>query len=192
VRSFHAIPAIIAPPRVSLLDIDLFPEVLADVRDVEIAVRRVERESPGVTKPKVPDLSARPGLPNEWIVGRNRVRGAGIDIDAKDLSQQRAPILAVSLRISRASTVAQADVEIAVRPERELSAVVVGVGLVHEEDFALRARSAIGVGRDEVLGHAGVSRPVGVIDVELAVRRVLRMERESQKPLLAPTAHDAR
>ncbi len=69
-----------------------------------------------------------------------------IDVDAQDLAEERGSLLAVSLRIARGAAVAGPDPEHAVRTERDLTAVVVGVGLIDAEDLL----EAVGVGAGPV------------------------------------------
>jgi hypothetical protein len=59
------------------------------------------------------------------IVGGDPVRVARIHIDAKQVAQQRGPVLTVVIRIPSTATIAHADVELAVRPELELAPVVI-------------------------------------------------------------------
>jgi hypothetical protein len=104
-----------------------------------------------------------------------------IDVDAQDLAQQRRLVLRARLRIVARSSVAHADVEVAVRTELERAAVVIRIGLRDDEED-LRGR---GIRRVRRGGRRGVARDDGravrrarVVDEELPVGGVLRMEHE--------------
>src|SRR5438552_3796871 len=85
--------------------VDLLPRVRADVADVQIAGRAVEREAPGIAQ------AVRDHL------GLDRLAA---DVDANQLPEQARRILRRGERVA----VAHADVEPSVGPESELAAVV--------------------------------------------------------------------
>ena len=62
VHALHDVPAIVLPTGVMQLVVHLFPEVLADVPDVEVAVQAIEAEPPRIPEPIVPGLSLRADL----------------------------------------------------------------------------------------------------------------------------------
>src|SRR5437660_1732052 len=112
------------------LDIDFFPCILPHVGDVEIAGLAIEREPPGVAQAIRPHF--RRGVPvfDERIGGGNPVRFAAlrvIHVDPQQFSQQRGPVLAVIVWISRAAPVPGAYIKVAVRSESQLAAVVVTI-----------------------------------------------------------------
>src|SRR5262249_49873059 len=59
VGALAPVPAVVAAAGAGRFVVDLFPVVLADVANPQVAGCRIEREPPGVTQPVVPDL--RPG-----------------------------------------------------------------------------------------------------------------------------------
>ena len=146
----HAAPGPVAGGR----DVDLFVVVLTDVGDPEIAGRAVEREAPRVAQAVGPDLRAS-ATACERVVGRDPVGGvlSSAGIDAQDLAEQRVQRLPVAaLRVTGAcvtlaATIAEPDVEHAVGTERELSAVVIRLRLVHSEHGAARAHVGAPVSR---------------------------------------------
>ena len=141
---------------------------LADIADVEIAGLPVEREAP-----RVPQAVAR-DLP---------IRAGPIDVDSQHLAESALQILRVILRIAARAAVAHPHVEASVGAERELPAVVVGVGLFDAKQLSppkWRLPCA-----SPILDHACVPAHVGVVDVEEAVRGEVRVERDGEEPLLA-------
>ena len=157
--------------------VDLLPRVLADISYPQCTGGAVEGEAPRVAQTLREHAHAR---------CRSRRR------DADDLAEQGAVVLGAVLRIAPAAAVAHAHVEATVRPEGELSTVVVGIRLRDGEDDGGRGRvGEVGRGGgDMVAHHAGVPGRVGVVDVEETVGRVARTEREAQQSAL-PSARDA-
>ena len=97
-------------------------------------------------------------------------------------------------RIVARAAVAEADVEIAVRTEREVAAVVIGERLRDERRPVGAAPAQIeprrGIGDDRVRRAAearddGVAGAVGEVDEEAAARRRVRRKREPEQSLLA-------
>ena len=95
-------------------------------------------------------------------------------------------------RVVARAAIAEPDVEIAVRSEREVSAVVIGERLrddaLRPVELQIESRGRIG---DERIGRAREARDDGVavwvreVDVEAAARRVIGREREAEQALLA-------
>ena len=68
--AFHDTPPVVA----ALLDqIDLFPQVGANVTQPQVAVLSIKRESLGVAKPISPNLFPDSGSPDEWVIRWNPV-----------------------------------------------------------------------------------------------------------------------
>ena len=92
---------------------------------------------------------------DERVVGRNVITGGSlvgdVDVDAQHLAEQLIRVLRVVLRIVAAAAVAHADVEIAVRAEREMAAVVIGERLRDEALAVDQPRSK----RDAVSASSG-------------------------------------
>ena len=165
---------------------------LADVGDEEIAGLPVEAEAPGVAKAVGPDLRQRAlGVP-ERIRRRNRVRRAAVHVEPQDLSEEHAEVLRAIAGIAAATAVPEADVQVAIGTERELSALVVGERLRDVQEDLRRSRVGhVRIGRHAIAHERGVARGVRVVDVEQAVRRVVRMEGEAEQAALA-AARDER
>jgi hypothetical protein len=187
-----------APPEIgassriwSEREINLLPKVLADVGDREVAGGAIEGEPPRIAEAVGPDL-VPPRLVDEGIVLRNRVGLAGgplFGVDAQHLSAQVLEILAGLERIASTATVAGRGVEVAVRAELELTSVVVRMIRMRNLDHdALRVRIGdVRVGLvTQVLRDLDVALRVGVVDVELPIRRVVGVERDREEPALAP------
>src|SRR5262249_24455030 len=118
----------------------------------------------------------------------NRVLLSGtgaVDVNAKNLAQQRLGVLPVSVAIAPGSSIAQADIKKTVGAEGKLSALVIRERLVDYEQDAL----AVGIseirvaGRNQIFGNdclqltAGIA---GVVEIELVVLREIGMKREAQ------------
>ena len=156
----------------------------------------VEVETPGIPETVGPDLGPDPAsLARERVVGRHRVAALRVerrDVDAEDAPQQGRPVLPVPVGVVRASPIAEADVQVPVRPENEMAPVVVAVRLRDDQDLSL----AGSVGPVRVAGVDREPRYDGapgvrgrVVDVEVAVRLVRRVEGQPEQPLLvAPVA----
>src|SRR3990172_8457664 len=198
VTALHDVPAVVLPAeRVAGLAVDLLPGALADVTDVEIAIGSVEAEAPGVPQPVGPDLGeplARGDPPvRERVVRRDGVRFAfrriGIHVQAEDLAQQRLPILTVAVRIAAGSAIAKAKVEVAVRTEGQLSAVVVAVGLLNDQQHSLAVRIgglALG-GRGQLRQDGRAIGEAALVDEQASVGLEVRVEGEPQQTLFPAT-----
>ena len=110
-----------------------------------------------------------------------------VDVDPQDLAEQHVDVLRIVRRIVRRSAVADADVEIAVGPERQHAAVVIGGRRMRNgEEHVLAGVGDVAIRRHAIFGHddRAVVRP-RVIDEEPAIRRVSRMKCQTQQPPLA-------
>ena len=191
--SLRDAPAVVAPSRViRRLEVHLFPQVLPDIRDEQISARAVEVEFPRVAQSVGPDLRQGARLADKRIAGRHGETGSRIDVDAQQLAQANAEVLCVVVGITAAAAVADADVQIAVRAEDDVAAVVIAERVCHREELAFRRRVRhIGVRRAAQVFRDD-DRTVGlarVVDVELAAGPELRMERKAEKPALAARQH---
>src|SRR5690606_22435274 len=118
------VPSIVPAAReVGSLGVDLLARALADVADVEVAGRAVEREAERVAEALGPHL----GLPGRRLVG---------EVEAQHLAERRAVVLGAVLGIAARAAVAEAEMEPAVA-DRDRAAVVVGIGLVEPEEDRL-------------------------------------------------------
>src|SRR5207248_2115680 len=112
-------------------DVQLLELVLPDVAAEARAGLAVEGEAPGVAHAPGPDLRAELRIVDEGIVLRDRVRLAAItDVDAEDFAEQFLRVLRPVAGVPAVAAVAHADVEHPVRPEADLPAVVVRIGLI--------------------------------------------------------------
>src|ERR1043165_1064508 len=194
VRRFHETPAVVlAAGAARRLQVDLFVLVLADVGHPEVAGLAVEGETPRVAQAVRPDLAARAGARGERVGGGDGVRRA-VDVDARELAEKLAEVLAVIVRIAAGAAVADADVEVAVGPELQLAAVVIGELGVRdgEDDGAAGDVGAVGIGGEDGVARDGdVAVRRGVVDEEETVRRVVRMEGEAEEPALVAAGNEA-
>src|SRR4030095_9555328 len=172
--------------------IHFLDRILADIAEPEVSGETIERDPPRIADPYLKDLRESAHAGRVRIAGRDCVgiRAAVVDVDAQDLPQQRRLVLSIAdgaVRFVGAATIAHADVKEAVGTELDCAAVVIGLRLRDRKQN--RAGQWIGDVRIERTGQiAGNDRgAIGlarVVDVELAVRCILWMKRESQQSLL--------
>ena len=156
-------------------DVDLLDLALADVGDHEVAVRR-EREPPRVAQAVGVDLAARAAAAHERVADGTRVRAAavGARVDADDLAEQRAEVLAVAARavlVAAAAAVAEAR-----RRAARRARTAPGRRCGWTPDAAPRARS-----RAEPRRRAVGARAAVLDDPDVAVvRRVVDVEQPAR------------
>jgi hypothetical protein len=115
------------------------------------------------------------------------------DVDPKQLPEERRDVLCPVAGIAGAPAVAHPDVQEAVRPEREVPAVVVRVRLVDgQEAHTAPRRHPVRVRPDRVAVDARVAGAVGEVDVDVGLRREVRMERETEQASFATGRDRAR
>src|SRR5438876_5156964 len=124
--TLHQAPfVVLASLRPRSLEVDLLPHVLPDVPCPQIARLPVERVAPGVPETVGPDLGTDAGAADEWVVRRDGVAARRAWGDPEHLRQHGAQTLAVRLGVTLASAVPQSDVQVPVRTEGQVAAVVV-------------------------------------------------------------------
>src|SRR5204863_5847463 len=129
-------PAVVRPSRVTRrLEVPPFPRVLPDISDQQIAGRAVEVEFPWVAQPVGPDLRQGARLADERIAWRHGETGSRVDVDAQQLAEANAEVLAVVVLVPAAAAVADADVQVAVRAEDDVAAVVIAQRVRHREEL---------------------------------------------------------
>ena len=156
-------PAEVRSPR--LVDgqvLDLLVALVADVGDRHRVGGAIERDPAGIAEPGSPDL----GAPRDgWI-------------DPQDLAAELSGVLRDLAGIARWRAVPGADVQVAVRPKRDETAVSLGPRLRDREHHLSRGA----IGHQRVRGAAAVAchhQPVPVVgigDVELAGAGVVGRE----------------
>src|SRR5215203_5977394 len=188
----HQIPAKVLSARTRRgFVVDFLVRRRPNVADPQVARDPIETKAPGVAQSKRPDLGARPRLVGVGVVGRDcvpEVVGHLVDVDAQDLAEQGAQILAIP-----ATPVTQPDVEISIlRPKEEQTTVVVRRWLVDEQDgFGARRVSAVRIrARHPVSGDDGAAVAIGVVDENVAIVRVVGMEGYAEQPALPATADE--
>lgn len=83
--AFFAAPAVVVTAVTgSGLEVNFFPSALTDVGNVEITGEAVKGEFPGVTETVGPDFGFAAYSINKGICRRNRICGAGRNVDAKE------------------------------------------------------------------------------------------------------------
>jgi hypothetical protein len=182
----HHAPPVVQPRRPGGDHVHLLHLALPHVCQVEEPGLAVEGEAPGVPQPRGPHLPPPARPPRVRVVRRDRVRVAAVHVQPEQGAQERGGVLPVPLRVAAGAAVAHPHVQPAVRPERQHPAVVVGERLRDVEDQPRRRGiGAGGVGAHSVALHARVPGQVGVVDVEVAVGGIRRVEGQPEQPPLA-------
>src|SRR5690606_26556673 len=158
VRS-HALcpPVVFTASAVGWPEVDLFPVVLADVRNIEIAGFGIEVDHVGIAYAISPDFRQGPDLdPSEFLLGDaeedhetllrgfdNRIVGRNVvspvvvvhvDVDPEQLAQARAEVLTGLERIALPAAISGGDVEVSVGTKSDRATVVVVVRLLDPHD----------------------------------------------------------
>lgn len=143
VIAFHRIPSVVAA---LLDDVDFFPRVLSYISSPQGTRCSIKTESPRITQAIcVNFFPVSVAVSGKRIVRGNAVRlaiGRVVYVDAKNLAKQGAAILPVVLRITPGPSVSGGDIQVSVRSERQLTAVVVAVGLGNDRITTSLAGSA--------------------------------------------------
>jgi hypothetical protein len=172
-RPFPHVPAVIlAAAGGRRLPIHLFPSRLADVADPQIARPPIEGVAPRIAQPVGPDLGQRTGRRHEGVVRRDPVGRpvGGSRVDPEHLAEERPERLRVAARIAAAAAVAESYIEVSVRSEHEVAAVVVGIGLIDEQHLP-PGRHVRSIARHRVLDDTCVAVDVREVDVERSAVR---------------------
>src|SRR5687768_1564167 len=197
VRTLATVPAVVAA---TLDGVHLLERTLPDVGEPERAVGTVEAPAPGIAQAPRVDLrtfAARTRtagrarrIGRERVVRGNRVaRPRRADLDAQHLPEQRRQALAVLLRVASAAAIAGAEIQIAIRTEGEVAAVVIVSRLVDRQQILFRGwvdrRRAAGVDSCGERGESTDHAAVDVVDEYARVGGESGMERHAEKPGLA-------
>src|SRR5262249_45276178 len=188
--AFHDWPSVILPAAGGCrLNVDLLESILTDVGDVQIARRRIEGKTPGVTQPRCPQLRTGAFDADKRIVQRN---GVGFDtrpdIEAKQFAQKDATALGILERIPSSASVSGANIEVPIWAERELPTIVIGerrVWLAENQRFACRI-GGVGIVGDEKARNDQVASQIRVVDVEALTAREIRRKSDAEQSLFAP------
>src|SRR5207302_6173735 len=128
-RTFGGGPTVV---RTGNAVVDFFPGGLANIIDEEAGRAWLKSEGEWIAEAKRPDGAIVPsGGIVKWIVGRD----GAVGIDAQNLPEQ----IGKSLRVCAVSVLPYADIELAVWPEMDRAAIVVGSGaeIVEFQDNSL-------------------------------------------------------
>src|SRR5712691_8683518 len=185
VHGFHHVPAEVGALR---HEVDLLIRVLANVSEPERSRLRVEREAPGIAQPVRPDF-ATPATSRERVVGWDAIARAVAHVDSQELREERVAVLPVALRVPARASVAHPDVEISVRPERELPAVVIFERLPDLEDDDLACFVRDRAVRREARDLSAQWATARVVEEEDSAPVEVRRERDAEEPLLASGLH---
>src|SRR5574342_608339 len=173
------------------LVVHLFPRVLPDIPDVQVAGLPVEGETPRVAQPQRPNLGPVADGLSIWIGRGNGVRHriSGLDVETQEFAQQDVGVLGVVGYVAAASAIPGASVQISVvRAEGELAAVVVRLaGMRDGEQNLLRSVVRhIGVAHaDLIAGDDQAAGVVDVVDVEVILAHaVAGWKRDAEQALL--------
>jgi hypothetical protein len=146
------------PAVVAALDqgaVDLFSLVLPDISDPSLAGPAVEAEPPWIAKAKCEDFIAAWHV-DERVIGRRGIRclrAWTIDVNPEDLAQQHVEVLRVVWLIVATTTVADADVQVAIESKRKHASVVIGVsGMWNGQQHLFRRVGNVRIGGDAMFG----------------------------------------
>src|SRR6267142_973341 len=94
-------------------------------------------------------------------------------------------VLSIPVGIATAPAIAGPRPHHAVRPELQLPSIVIALPRMRNPEDRIRARLVCGFGcRGVVANDADVSGRIREVDVDAAVRRVLRMKCDAEQPAL--------
>ena len=166
-------------------EIDLLQCALADVADPQVTRGGVEREAPRVAQAARPDLGPGVVHADQRVVGGDGV--AEITrrchrVDPQQLAEQRRGVERQPIGVAAGAPVTQSVVEVAVRAERDVPAVVVPERLLDRDHRAPGLDVGDTVRIDEVLLDHAVAVVVGRADVEA---RAVGREGQAEEPALA-------
>src|SRR5205814_2490897 len=126
-EALHHVPAVVLTSNSGRGAVDLLVRTLAHVADVKVLPLAIEAVAPGVPQPPRPDL-LRAAARGKGVAGWDGVWLDAVDVDAQDLAEQAVLVLPIPERVASATAVAGGDVEVAIGPEGNPAAVVVGIG----------------------------------------------------------------
>jgi hypothetical protein len=112
--------------------------------------------------------------------------GCVVHIDPENFAEQRGSVLPICIGIVCTPPVPYADVQISVGAKRNHPAIMVGEGLIDLDDFELAQRvGPVRIARQNPETRYDRPERIGssVVDVEVPVGRILRMECKSQESL---------
>ena len=194
-RSLHDIPTVV---HARLDDVDLLQLVLTGRPPPKAPPSPCRtRTSTGCRSPYAHISGRAPSTPTKGLSSGTAYEpfSSSAPTSIRRIVPSRRPkILAVPPRIAAAPTVADSDVQIPVRPERDMPAVVIRERLPYLHDDLLGGSIDVLRTRPRLIpGDDGSPRRCGgVVDVEIPVVLVIGVEREAEQSLLVPAvAHPA-
>ena len=168
-------------------DVDFLVGPLTDVGGPEFLSVWMEGEAPRVAEAEGEDFGVVAGFIEEGVVGGESVgtaAGAGVDVNAEDLTVIDKGVLGEALGVVSLSSVADGDVKVAVGSEEDVAGVVVPKGLGDFQKDALGGEIGFVwiIGRGLHFANAGVFGILErVVDVELTILGVVWVECESKE-----------
>src|ERR1044072_1774525 len=186
--AFHDTPAVVAA---FYDDVYFFIFVLAYITRKKLFGALVKRDAPGVAQAIGPYVRAYAVAANKGIVFRHRVWIA-VYVYPYDLTQQGVEVLSITdsaVLISTAATIAQGNVEVAVRAEHHVAAIVVGLWLLYLHHYSFRGRICqVGIsGGNSEFGNSAFMiaafciRRHAVVHIKFPVLFELRMKGDAQQ-----------
>ena len=128
-------------------NVDFFPVALPDVTDPQFPGDLIKTQAPWVSEAPREYLGTRRtaitlhthAVPFIAIAWRNAVRRAAVDINTNDRAMEILVVLAISKRIAGATPVAKACIQKPIGPEKNVTAIVIGLRLQHRQNFLFAA-----------------------------------------------------
>jgi len=184
--AFANVPTVVAA---FLNDVHFFPQVLADVAAPERAGGAVKTVTPRIAQAVSEDFFARAavahvGFLDERIIARDAVADlrhiwrtanglAGVDINAEHFREQGGIILATAKGVVGIAAIAESEIQITIRAEAELAALVIAEGLRDLQDDAFGSEIGfVGVGGDFEFADDGADGKVerlGILITRIAL-----------------------
>src|SRR5687767_10033189 len=150
-RALFDVPAVVASGDDA---VDLFYVVLTYVTHVDVPALPIDGHSKGIAEAVRKNFFDGACAENERVVGGNPIGGVArvtsIDVDAQDLAERQRQVLGIAVRtVSDAlivcfAAITYADVELAVEPEHDVTAVVIELRLVDSYQLAPHANATVG------------------------------------------------
>lgn len=148
----------------------------------------VKTETPGIAQTECEDFRAVAlTVASKRIVFRDAVcsyAGRLVDVYPQYFTQQACEVLCVVLRVAARTAVARGDIQVSIRAESQMTAVVIGIRLLkgQQNNAAVRISCSDVPGLPRIAGDdSAVS--IGVVNVEITVMGIIGVKGQSEQAL---------
>lgn len=129
-KAFTTAPAIVSA---ALNDINLFERTLTDIAHPQGAVDPVETPAPGIAQTVSVNFRGTAAT-GKRVIRRNTIRRTVVDVNPQHRAEPGVGVLPVVERVIAGAAVAETDIQVTVRPERDVAAVMIVKRLVQTEN----------------------------------------------------------